>query len=93
MSAAGDATTFIRRSLERVGRAYGLKDLRVSVGTSLLLLRYRQGDTDVVDLTTSSATELRLDQVSARVWASRACEPFSTVGRAMGRWLAWVASR
>ena len=64
MSAAGDATTFVRRSIERIGRAYGLKDLRVSVGTSLLLLSYRQGDADIVDLTTSSATELRLDQVA-----------------------------
>src|SRR4051812_45510595 len=64
MSAAGDATTFIRRAIERVGRAYGLEDLRVSAGTSLLLLSYHRGDAVFVDLTTTSAGELRLDQVS-----------------------------
>ena len=64
MSAAGDATTFIRRLLERIGRAYGLEHLRVSAGTSLLLVRYQQGDLAVVDLTTSSASELLLDQVA-----------------------------
>jgi uncharacterized membrane protein YjjP (DUF1212 family) len=64
MSAAGDATTFIRRLLERIGRAYGLQNLRVSAGTSLLLVRYQQGDLAVVDLTTSSSTDLLLDQVA-----------------------------
>jgi uncharacterized membrane protein YjjP (DUF1212 family) len=43
---------------------HGLRELRVSVGATLLLVRYREGDIAVLDLTASTARELRLDQVT-----------------------------
>jgi len=64
MNSAGDATTFIRRTLERIAIAYGIKDCRVSVGPTLLLLRYADADVTVVDFTATSPVELGLDQVS-----------------------------
>ena len=64
MSSAGDATTFITRALERIGQAYGLRDLRVSAGPTLLILRYAEEEVAIVDLTTSSPVDLRLAQVS-----------------------------
>ena len=64
MSSAGDATTFITRALERIGQAYGLRDLRVSAGPTLLILRYAEEEVAIVDITTSSLVDLQLDQVS-----------------------------
>jgi uncharacterized membrane protein YjjP (DUF1212 family) len=64
MSAAGDATTFITKSLERIGAAYGLKMLRVSAGPTLLMIRHEQDELAFVDLTTTAPVELRLSQVS-----------------------------
>jgi uncharacterized membrane protein YjjP (DUF1212 family) len=64
MSCAGDATTFITKAIERSGTAYGLKDLRVSAGPTLLILRYADDELAFVDLTTTRPLDLRLDQVS-----------------------------
>ena len=63
MNAAGDATTYIRRSLERIGYVYGLRNLGVFVVPTLLLLRYGADRVTFVDLS-SRPLDLRLDQVS-----------------------------
>jgi uncharacterized membrane protein YjjP (DUF1212 family)/uncharacterized membrane protein YjjB (DUF3815 family) len=65
MNGAGDATTFIRRSLQRIGRAYGLRDVGVFVVPTLLLLRYGDDRSTFVDLSSQIPTDLRLDQIAA----------------------------
>ena len=64
MNSAGDATTFIRRSLLRIARAYGLRDLRISVVPTMLLVRYGRDQATVMDMTDNLPVELRLDQVA-----------------------------
>jgi uncharacterized membrane protein YjjP (DUF1212 family) len=64
MHAAGDATTFVRRTLERIARAYGLANVDVSVSPTLLLLRYGADRSTFIDLSTRIAGELRLDQIT-----------------------------
>ncbi|HEY7467547.1 MAG TPA: threonine/serine exporter family protein [Dehalococcoidia bacterium] len=65
MNGAGDATTFIRRSLQRIGQAYGLRNLGVFVVPTLLLLRYGDDRSTFVDLSSQIPTDLRLDQIAA----------------------------
>jgi uncharacterized membrane protein YjjP (DUF1212 family) len=65
MNGAGDATTFIRRSLQRIGQAYGLRNLGVFVVPTLLLLRYGDDRSTFVDLSSQIPADLRLDQVAA----------------------------
>ena len=65
MNGAGDATTFVRRSLYRIARAYGLRDIVIFVAPTLLLLRYGNDDSMFVDLSGRVPTDLRLDQVTA----------------------------
>ncbi|MGE0058712.1 MAG: threonine/serine exporter ThrE family protein [Dehalococcoidia bacterium] len=65
MNAAGDATTFIRRSLQRMGRAYGLDRVEVFVVPTLLLLKYGDGRATFVDLSSQIPADLRLDQIAA----------------------------
>jgi len=65
MNGAGDATTFIRRSLHRIARAYGLRHVEVFVVPTLLLLRYGNDRSTFVDLSSNIPTDLRLDQIAA----------------------------
>jgi len=65
MNGAGDATTFIRRSLQRIARAYGLRHVEVFVVPTLLLLRYGNDRSTFVDLSSRIPTDLRLDQIAA----------------------------
>ena len=65
MNGAGDATTFIRRTLQRIGRAYGLENVGVFVVPTLLLLRYGDDESTFVDLSSKIPADLRLDQTAA----------------------------
>src|SRR5688500_4687439 len=65
MNGAGDATTFIRRSLQRIARAYGLRHVEVFVVPTLLLLRYGNDNATFVDLSSRIPSDLRLDQIAA----------------------------
>jgi uncharacterized membrane protein YjjP (DUF1212 family) len=65
MNGAGDATTFIRRTLQRIGRAYGLENVGAFVVPTLLLLRYGDGESTFVDLSSRIPADLRLDQSAA----------------------------
>ena len=65
MNGAGDATTFIRRSLHRIGHAYGLRNLGVFVVPTLLLIRYGDDRSTFVDLSSQIPADLRLDQIAA----------------------------
>ena len=65
MNGAGDPTTFVRRSLYRIGHAYGLRNIVIFVAPTLLLLRYGNDDSMFVDLSGRVPTDLRLDQVTA----------------------------
>jgi uncharacterized membrane protein YjjP (DUF1212 family) len=65
MNSAGDATTFIRRSLRRIARAYGLQNFEVFVVPTLLLLRYGDERSTFVDLSSRIPVDLRLDQVGS----------------------------
>ena len=64
MNGAGDATTFIRRSLHRIGHAYGLRKLGVFVVPTLLLIRYGDDRSTFVDLSSQIPADLRLDQIA-----------------------------
>jgi uncharacterized membrane protein YjjP (DUF1212 family) len=64
MNGAGDAVTFIRRSVQRIGRAYGLRNLGVFVVPTLLLIRYGDDKSTVVDLSSKIPAGLRLDQTA-----------------------------
>jgi uncharacterized membrane protein YjjP (DUF1212 family)/uncharacterized membrane protein YjjB (DUF3815 family) len=65
MNGAGDAVTFVRRSLQRIGRAYGLRNVEVFVVPTLLLVRYGDDQSSFVDLSSKIPTSLRLDQTGA----------------------------
>ncbi|HWC29530.1 MAG TPA: threonine/serine exporter family protein, partial [Dehalococcoidia bacterium] len=65
MNGAGEATTFVRRTLQRVGRAYGLQQLGVFAVPTLLLLRYGDDRSTFVDLSSRIPADLRLDQTAA----------------------------
>jgi uncharacterized membrane protein YjjP (DUF1212 family) len=65
MNGAGEATTFVRRSLQRIGRAYGLHDVAVFAVPTLLLVRYGDDQSTFLDLSSQIPIDLRLDQTAA----------------------------
>jgi uncharacterized membrane protein YjjP (DUF1212 family) len=65
MNGAGDATTFIRRSLKRIGSSHRLPNVDVFVVPTLLLLRYGDRQSAFVDLSSQIPNDLRLNQVAA----------------------------
>jgi uncharacterized membrane protein YjjP (DUF1212 family) len=64
MNGAGDAVTFIRRALQRIGQAYGLRNVGVFVVPTLLLIRYGDDSSTFVDLSSRIPSGLRLDQTA-----------------------------